>query len=857
MTSDDLSTGLLDGVRVLDLSDEATALAGRLLGDLGATVVRVEDRRGDALRMREPAIDVDDANGAARVERGWAHLLYNQAKLSLAVDFDDPSVWQAVEAMLPRFDVLIAPLTATGALAAWLSRGAAGEWAHEIPVVDCVFRRSDAYGGALGGVEEPVVDLTAMAAGGHVVLNGLPDDPPVWPGGNLAYKQASITAAEAALALVTQRRRGGGWSRVVVGMQEAVTFTTLQTANGNYYPWHGHSPDRHTPIGAMATFQSADGHWISFTIHPPHWPRFVDWADDVLGAEPLRDPKFDDEAYRNQNSAEIRPWVERMCAALTVEELFTGGQARGLLVLPIQSVEEVAQDPHLTAREFYQTVDHPQLGRDLRLARPAVRWRGHQPRPRRAPRLGEDSAAVLRALGGWSEAEIAAAAAAGRIAVVDNGGGEEGAADTASRLPLSDETSRTSYVNTNGASAPPPRRPLEGVRVLDFCWAIAGSLGTRLLADLGADVMKVESEARLDPIRYIGVQPPDVFTLNTNGVFNDCSANKRALTLNLSTPEGIETIRALAKQVDVVTSNYTPFRLDRWGLGYDDLRQIKDDIIVCNVAVMGIEGPRTEWRSYGSGIVGMSGLAWRSGFGNRPPHGLGTLHTDFTVPYYLASSVMAALDHRNRTGDGRYLELAQYETATQLLDTDLIEVLNGVPERPRGGNRSPFAAPHGVFPAQADDRWLALACPDDSQWRALCRVIARPDLAMRDDLATLAGRQAAEDEIEAAITEWSSGRDEWTATRQLLSAGIPASPVERLADFFEQDPGMRGNYARVASGEAGVNLRIQHEPILWDGERLAVRRAPLWGEHTEAVLAELLGYGDDDLTRLAAAGALG
>ena len=406
------------------------------------------------------------------------------------------------------------------------------------------------------------------------------------------------------------------------------------------------------------------------------------------------------------------------------------------------------------------------------------------------------------------------------------------------------------------ADPPPPHQPLAGVRILDFCWAIAGSLGTRLLADLGAEVIKIESEGRLDPIRYIGVQPPDRFSLNTNGVFNDCSANKLSCTLNLKTEEGIETIRQLAEQVDVVTSNYTPYVLDRWGVGYDDLSKLNPDIIFCNVAVMGIEGPRAEWRSYGNGIVGMCGLSYRSGFAHQPPIGMGTLHTDFTVPYYLATSVMAALDRRERTGEGAYIEVAQYETATQLLDTELIEALNGVEERPRIGNRSHWMSPHGVFPAAADDRWLALACPTDNEWRSLCRTIGRADLAARQDLATLAGRQAAEDEVEAAIAAWTQQHDEWTAARLLLNAGVPASPVERLRDFFEQDQAMFGNYQRVHSPEVAT-LDLQHEPILWDGQRLNLKRAPLWGEHTEYVLRDLLAYTDTDIERLAAAGTIG
>lgn len=815
---------MLNDIRILDLTDEPLALGARMLADIGADVVRIEDARGDQLRMREPAITGD----APRAERGWAHLLYNAGKRSVAVNADDPETWTRIESLLPQFDVVLAPLEPSGALADWLERGRNGDWSFEIPIVEAVFRR---------GAVEPMTDLTAMAAGGHVVLNGHPEDPPVWPAGNLSHKQGSIAMAEAAMALIMQRRRGGEVGRITVGLQEAVTFTTLQTASGNWWTWHGTSPSRHIPIGSGVTFQAKDGHWLSFTIHPPHWYRFVNWVDDVLGLGEgeLRGEDWDDEFWREQHQPEIVPWIDRLCKALTVTELHDKGQELGLLVLPINTVEEVANDPHLIARGYYQSVDHPQLATNLILPRSPIRTRGEQPRARRAPALGEHNNQLLQASPSEASSEANSFLPPSR--------GEMPKAEGAPRL-------------FNG-TPPPPRRPLDGVRVLDFTWAIAGSLGTRLLADLGAEVLKIESESRIDPIRYRGVQPPDHFSINTNGTFNDCSGGKKSVTLNLKTEEGIEAVRELAQHADLVTSNYTPYRLDRWGIGYDDLRQIKPDIIVCNVAVMGIEGPRAEWRSYGNGIVAMCGLAHRSGFPGKAPIGLGTLHTDFTVPYYLSTSVMAALDHRERTGEGRYLEIAQYETAVQLLDTELIEALNGGRERPRIGNRSPFMSPHGVFPAAGEERWIAIACRDEADWRNLCRVIGRADLAARPELDSLGGRQANEDELEAAIGSWTQTQDDWTSYRLLINAGVPASPVERLEDFFDgQDRAMRDNYNPAESPE-GCTFQIQQEPIFWDGERLPAVRAPIWSEHTEEVLKGLLGYTDDDMTRLAAAGTLG
>ena len=180
------------------------------------------------------------------------------------------------------------------------------------------------------------------------------------------------------------------------------------------------------------------------------------------------------------------------------------------------------------------------------------------------------------------------------------------------------------------------RQPLAGVRIVDFTWAIAGSFATRLLADLGADVVKLESEHRLDPIRHIGPQPTAVVSLDTNGVFQDAGAGKRAVTLNVDTPEGQELARRLIATADVVTANYTPDRLDRWGFDRDTLQSLRPGLIVANLAVMGLSGPDAGWRSYGNGLVAMSGIAAHTGFEGRVPQCLGTMHTDFTVPYFAA-----------------------------------------------------------------------------------------------------------------------------------------------------------------------------------------------------------------------------
>ena len=777
----------LEGVAVLDLTDEATVFGARLLAELGARVIRVEDSGGDAVRRRGPFFGDEEG-----LERSFAHLLYNAGKESVALDFDDPASWDAVERIARGCDVVIGPLGRRAEILALFERLEA-IWPDGPGLVEAVFRRE--------APDEVATDLIGTAAGGLLVLGGHPDDPPNHPKGDLAYKQVSLAAAEAAMALILEKRkcvtRPG---RIVLSMQEAVNLTTVQTANANIFHWHGRVPSRHTPVSSFTTYQAGDGKWVSFTIHPPNWPKYAEWIETRLGTADLSTDEWADSMYRAMHAREMSEYTKRLLAGYTREEAIVEGQKRGLLVLPVNTVEDIANDRHLQWREFFHEVEHPQLAQPLQTLKSPFRSNEWHAAAGRAPLLGEHNESVFAS------------------------------------LPVSE---------TRSDSPADSRRPLGEESLLDFCWAIAGPLGTRLLADLGADVIKVESAYRLDPIRGIGVQPPGQVSWNTNGQFNDCSANKRAMCLNLNTAEGLDIAIRLAAQKGVVTSNYTPDRLDRWGLGYEALRSVNDRIILANLGVMGIDGPHMGWRSYGSGVVAMCGIGALTGFLGRDPIGIGTLHTDFTVPYFAAIGIMAAVYQKWRTGKGQYFELSQYEASVHLLDTELIHYLNGGPEPARNGNRSTRMAPHGVFPSAGNDRWVAIACRDDDDWRHLCEAtgISGP--------SDLAGRLANVDEIEAQLSAWTRTRENWEAAAELQRAGIPASPVEDLGELLGRDTAMNADY-RELNLPSGITAMVQEEPIVWDGVRLPLHRAPLWDEHTVQVLTDELELSPEEIAELVA-----
>jgi crotonobetainyl-CoA:carnitine CoA-transferase CaiB-like acyl-CoA transferase len=821
----------LDGVVVLDLSDAALAQASRLLADLGATVVRVERPDGDELRRRAPYLD-----GEAELEHGLAHLLYNFGKLSAALDLDSAEGWEAVERLTAAADVVIAPLV-KNRFALLYCDGERFAAAHPgVGLVDVVVRR--------GQPDLVASDLVAVARGGLLYCNGFPDRPPDYPIGFLGYKQGSINAAAVAAAMALGRRRHGRGAVAGISLEEAAMSTTIQAANQNLWTWMGAVGKRAgveglsypvlgkdgtvALLGAQgALFPTADGRWVVFGMTPftlQRWDAFVAWLHELTGDGSLLGEQWHDAAYRSAHSTQSHAAMAKLCALLPRDELAGQGQARGLMIVPVNAVDDIAADTHLRERGYFPEVPHPALGRTLPALRSPFRSTAYEPPQRPAPALGEHTRAVLSRLGGMTESEIEQLQARGVA-----GKGEQHDA----RLP------DTASTPVRGAGAPRDALPLAGYRVVDFTWQAAGPLMTEFLANLGADVVRIESATRVDTVRLYS-HPLQHASIDTGAFFNDCNTGKRSTTLNLSTPEGLAIAGSMIARADVVTSNFTPGQMERWGFGHEGLKRIRPDIIVASLPVMGRSGPKCGWRGIGNSVVAMSGLALHMGFPDRPPIGLGTLQTDFTVPIFGVTAIIAALLQRERTGEGQDIEIAQFESALHLLDTELLEYLVNGAVAPRRGNRSPLYAPHGLYPCAGDDRWIALSIGNALEWQQLCLAIGRPDLLRRPQLCTLEGRRAVEDELDEAISTWTRQQVAEEAEAQLQRLGVAAAAVQHVGDLVEHNPGLREFFLELEH-PAGVPMRVQNQPFDWNGRRLTVTRGPLLGEDNEAVLCGELG----------------
>ncbi|MGB6836731.1 MAG: CoA transferase [Dehalococcoidia bacterium] len=405
--------------------------------------------------------------------------------------------------------------------------------------------------------------------------------------------------------------------------------------------------------------------------------------------------------------------------------------------------------------------------------------------------------------------------------------------------------------------------PLSGLHVADFSWFAAGPIVTEVMGIYGAEVVRVESEARVDGLRTIMPFAKDKTGYNVSGWFNNYNAGKLSVTLNLNTEKGKELAYRLVRWADVLVSNFTPRVVERWGLTYEELRKVKPDIIAAYEPMQGFEGPHRDFLGFGAILTPITGFAHLTGFPHQPPVGMGTNYPDYVInPIHTLTAVLAALRYRHKTGKGQRIELAQLDSSVSALGPALMDyAVNGRVQN-RAGNRLPHASPHGAFPClplegagflgEDEDRWCAIAVFDDTQWQALCRAMGNPAWSQDPRFATLLSRKKHEDELEQQIAEWTGTKTPQEVMETLQAAGVPAGVVQNGRDVLEGDPHLkeRGYYVYLDHPEAGRTA--------YDGPGFRLTKtpgvlrspAPCLGEHNEKVCKEILGLDDEEIAEL-------
>jgi len=425
------------------------------------------------------------------------------------------------------------------------------------------------------------------------------------------------------------------------------------------------------------------------------------------------------------------------------------------------------------------------------------------------------------------------------------------------------------------ARTPGPRRgPLAGIRVADFCWMGVGACATRVLADFGAEVIRIEDRKRLDmprrlPIykngkaRTYGEEDPNPDP-NKGGLFNNYNRNKLGVTVDMRSPKGRALADRLIASSSVVTENFAPGVMERWGLSYERIRELSPQVIYARMSGYGHSGPHADYRSYGPVVQAVCGLSHIAGLPGMEPSGWGLSYMDNEAAFFNATALLMAIYRRNTTGTGTEIDVSAIEAGINLLGPVLLDVAvnkrsTRTPDFP-AGNRLEYAeaAPHGVYPCSGCDRWIAIAVFDQREWQALVAVMERPEWARDARFTTQSARCANQDALDAQMAAWTREQDRYALMQRLQNAGVHAMVVQNGEDINEHDPQLasRGVFFELDHPVIG-EARFEGMPVQFSRTvQQNWRSAPLLGEDNAYVFRTLLGVPDDEYAALVEEGVL-
>jgi crotonobetainyl-CoA:carnitine CoA-transferase CaiB-like acyl-CoA transferase len=831
----------LAGLRVVDLTDIRGALAGRMLADLGADVIKVEPPGGDPDRLRGPF-----AGGVAAPDRSLPFLFRHANKRGAPIDLDTTAGQQRVHDLCAEADVLVENLGRDAAERRGLGPAAVrARHPHLVHVALADFGQS---GPRAAWRLEP---LAAFAASGALYASGFPDRAPCWLPGYLAHDCAAVAGVTGALAALLEQTRSGLGQTVEVSVQEAALaglepwgipvadYARVYAILPTHYP-----RDADGPAPVLAT---ADGYVRVLALTPRQWRALValfvgresaakrgdadtgrallpgrgTWAAIGAGLSTLLDEALRVSGHglgavaRLPLHGVVLPVVHGALAALRLvarEALATRprarvvAQARGLALpmAPLNTPDDFTTEEQTRARGYFLETGFAHVGKAP-----------FAPFPCRLSR----TPAVLR----------------------------RGA-------PEPDGSARFAPRSRPGPDAGPTGQPsLAGTRVVSLgVGAVVPGL-CRTLAELGAEVIKIECRTAPDFLRRL---TPDPTHPDSSWTFNDENRGHRSVCLDLGTARGRDLALALCARADVVAENRRGGVVAGWGLDYESVRRLRSDVVYVSSQGYGRGGPLGDAPAFGPVIAAFAGATFLWNHPDAPyPGGSSLEHPDHVAGKLLAVAVLAALDHRRRTGEGQQIEMAQSEAAAYLLGEFYLEgPCTGQPPHARG-NAVEYACPHGVYPTCGDDRWCAIAVVGEDAWQRFRRVVCW-EAERRFD--SLAGRLDARAELDARVAAWTRVRTAEAAADVLQAAGVSAMAVQAPYELRD-DPHLAARAALVTLDDPGIGgVRHVANPIRMGRTPTVVAGpAPRLGADTRAVLTGVLGLSRDDVAALVRDGVCG
>ena len=648
----------------------------------------------------------------------------------------------------------------------------------------------------------PATEFTLQAECGGIGKRGNPERPPVQAGGSIGEWTAAIYAGVGALAAARAAGLSGRGDHVDVSMFETMvmTMSTYAWINAQFTgDTNPVQPGRNVELPSIEP--TADGHVGFCTVARQ---QFLDFLVMIGRPDWLEDDEMCGYGGRWKRRDEFRAAMHAWTTQRTTSEVIAEASARRIPVAPIGNGATVPTLEAFSGRDAF--TENPSGG----FTQPAVPYQLHgaDPRPfEPVPEAGQHT--------GQIEAHVP--------------------------RPNRGE---------------PAGLPLAGVRVIDFTAWWAGPIASHSLALLGADVVKVESIQRADGMRFASARPPSVDQWWDWGmVFHGANTNKRDITLDLRTPEGVAVAERLIADADVVIENFTPRVMEGFGLTWERLSELNPRLIMTRMPAFGLDGAWRNNTGFAQTMEQLTGMAAITGYPDEDPQ-IPRGPCDPLAGMHAVFATLTALEERDQTGKGRLVEVTMVAAALNAAAEQLVEHSALGRQLPREGNRGPRAAPQGVYPAAGDERWVAVAVADNHQWEALCDLLDRPDWAEYDSVDK---RRTAADAIDFGLSEWVAPQTDADAVAKLLAAGIPASVVVLGAEI--------GNHPQLRTrsfiepidhpvcGEvpcASLPFRFESSPGPW-----TTAPAPTLGQHNREVLGGELGLTDEELAELEAKGVIG
>jgi crotonobetainyl-CoA:carnitine CoA-transferase CaiB-like acyl-CoA transferase len=776
----------LDHVRVVEMGGMPAAYAAAYLGGLGAAVVKVELPGGDPNRLLPPF-----AGDIRDAERSLSFLNANLNKRSIVLDSTDEHDLGLLSALLARSDILIEAHPAGHLEGLGLDESTLKALNPGLVIIRMSpFGQWGPHSGYRGG------DAVAAAMSGFMTNQGDDTRSPVVPPCQITYQLAAVQAAYLALAGLRSRRETGRGQQIDLSLQEALTYANVQSvARYSQRSEVVKRPGREG--GAFNIYRCKDGRYIFLAIYfVAHWHTLTrDWMDDPV----LSQPEWDSAQYRTDNLDVVQMIIGEFAERFDADDFVAESQRRGIACTPVNTLEDLTRNPHMVERGWFQQVEHPVIGTYTAPGAPIGLSRTPYRISRPAPLLDQHRDEIL--------AEIAQPLPVAQTGATPN------------------EERETSM--------------LDGLRVADLTRVFVGPIGTQLLGFYGAEVIKVESAdlpANRDPNR---------------GIYPDMNRNKLSCTIDLRNERGKELFKQLAKVSDFVVDNFSSGVMDRLGLGYEKLREVRPDVIVAGMPGMGSEGPLRGWVTYGNSLQAFTGLVHLWGHPESPmeAHAKGTT-PDYVGAVFLALGAMAALEYRDRTGEGQVLEVNMLDSQAALLGPALLDYsVNGRSWAPVGYDE-PLAAglaPYGCYPCRHTDTWIVVACEGDADWQALAVAMREPPWAADGRFADHVGRREHRSEMDSHIAEWTAGLTPHQALRLLQKAGVPAGMVMNSEQLFmDTHLRARGHLVEIEEPPWGT-LTHQGIPGIPSRSAASASGAPPWiGHDNDYVFRNVLGLSADE-----------